>query len=238
MRAPLTVAVAQPLCAPYDVAANAVTHAAVVRAASARMVVFPELSLTGYHLDAPVLDPADVRLAPLVEACGDTGSMALAGAPVAGDREYIGILAIDGAGVRVAYRKLWLGEEEAVRFSPGDAPARLDLDGWRLGLAVCKDTGVVQHAADTAALGIDGYVAGVLDHAVDANVPADRARRIGADHGVWVAMASFAGATGSGYHDAAGRSRIWSADGVVLAEAGPAPGLVVRATLTDAVRTA
>ena len=40
MRTPLSVAVAQPLCVPYDVAANAATHAAAVRAAAARVVVF------------------------------------------------------------------------------------------------------------------------------------------------------------------------------------------------------
>ena len=55
MREPLRVAVAQPLCVPYDVGQNAVAHAAVVRAAAARVVVFPELSLTGYELEAPAL---------------------------------------------------------------------------------------------------------------------------------------------------------------------------------------
>jgi hypothetical protein len=40
MREPLVVAVAQPRCLPYDVPANAVAHAAAVRAAGARVVVF------------------------------------------------------------------------------------------------------------------------------------------------------------------------------------------------------
>ncbi len=52
MRAPLIIAVAQPPCLPCDVAANAATHAATVREAGARVVVFPELSLTGYEFDA------------------------------------------------------------------------------------------------------------------------------------------------------------------------------------------
>ena len=52
-RTPLRLAVAQPPCVPLDVAANARAHAAAVRAAGARVVVFPELSLTGYELDAP-----------------------------------------------------------------------------------------------------------------------------------------------------------------------------------------
>ncbi|MFD9466696.1 nitrilase-related carbon-nitrogen hydrolase [Streptomyces sp. NPDC060027] len=52
MPEPLAVAVAQPRCASPDVAANAVLHAEAVRGAGARVVVFPELSLTGYDLAA------------------------------------------------------------------------------------------------------------------------------------------------------------------------------------------
>lgn len=65
MPRPLRVAVAQPLTRSLDVAGNAERHAAVVRAAGARVVVFPELSLTGYEPAAAPVDPADPRLAPL-----------------------------------------------------------------------------------------------------------------------------------------------------------------------------
>jgi predicted amidohydrolase len=108
----------------------------------------------------------------------------------------------------------------------------IDVDGWRLGLAICKDTGIPQHASDTAALGIDVYVAGVLESAEDAAVPAERARRVATDHHVWVAVASFAGSTGGGYDEAAGGSGIWSSDGVVIAQAGPETGAIARATLS------
>ncbi len=230
MREPITIAVAQPPCVSYDVAANAAAHAAVVRAAGARVVVFPELSLTGYELDAPALAPDDPLLAPIVAACAETGSLALAGAPVPG--EYIAMLAIHETGAEVAYRKMWLGEVEAERFEPGGEPAVIGVDGWRLGLAICKDTGIPQHASDTAALGIDVYVAGVLESADRAAVQPERARRVAADHHVWVAVASFAGSTGGGYDHAAGGSAIWSPDGAKVAEAGTEPGAVARATLS------
>jgi predicted amidohydrolase len=230
---PLTVAAAQPPCVSYDVAANAATHAATVRSASARVVVFPEMSLTGYELDAPPIAAEDERLAPIVDACAETGSLALMGAPVDGGngRAHIAMLAIDGRVARVAYRKMWLGGAEPGRFSPGSEPAVVEVDGWRLGLAICKDTGVPQHASDAAALGIDAYVAGVLESADDAAVLDERARRVAADHGVWVVLASFAGSTGGGFAEAAGRSGIWRADGVVVVRAGPEPGAVARATL-------
>jgi predicted amidohydrolase len=230
---PLSIAVAQPLCVPYDVTANALTHAATVRSAGARVVVFPELSLTGYELDAPAITAEDPRLAPIVRACAEARSLALVGAPVLGEagRSHIAMLAIDGTGATVAYRKMWLGTAESDRFTPGGKPAVLEVDGWRLGLAICKDTGIPQHASDTAALGIDIYVAGVLESAEDAAVPEERACRVAADHQVWVAVASFAGSTGGGYDQAAGRSAIWTSDGVVLAQTGPEIGAIAHATL-------
>jgi predicted amidohydrolase len=274
------VAVAQPLCAAHDVAANARAHASAIRAAGARVVLFPELSLTGYELDADPVDPGDERLQPIVEACADTGAVVLAGAPIgsasatsapagsasatgapvanvptadvpmagaqptdnsktASDNSkknetrpvFIGVLAIDGDGVAVVYRKMWLGEEEARRFTPGPAPAKLTVDGWRLGLAVCRETGVAQHAADTAALGIDVYLAGTVMAPDEAEKQNERGRRISTGHHLWVALASFAGPTGGGYDQTAGQSGIWAPDGTQVSAAGPRPGTVIRALL-------
>jgi predicted amidohydrolase len=233
MREPLTIAVAQPVCHPGDVAANVLAHAAAIRAAGARLVVFPELSLTGYDVDAAVVPPDDARLAPIVEACRETGSMALVGAPVAEtqDGDNIAMLVVDGTGARVVYRKMWLGTTETGRFSAGTEPALLELDGWRLGLAICKDAGVPQHAADTVALGIDAYVAGSVKAVDEGELQDDRARRVATEHGIWVAVASGAGSNGGEYDPAAGRSGIWAADGSVVAQAGAEPGEIVRARL-------
>ena len=233
-RPPLRIAVAQPACVPYDVAENATRHAAAVRDAGARVVVFPELSLTGYELDAAAISAADPRLAPIVRACADAKAIALAGAPVQGEagRRHIAMLAIDVDGARIAYRKLWLSDEEAERFAPGSAPALLEVDGWRLGLAVCKDTGVPQHVADTVALGIDAYVAGTLMYPHEEELQDERARRIARERGIWVAFASFAGPTGGGYEESAGGSGVWEPGGAVTAQAGTETGAIARATLT------
>ncbi|GAA3182797.1 carbon-nitrogen hydrolase family protein [Nonomuraea roseoviolacea] len=235
----LTIAVAQPLTVPHDVAANAAAHARAVRSARARVVVFPELSLTGYEPAAATLAPGDARLEPLVAACAETGAVALAGAPVDGDGDgggdsgpSIAMLAVDGSGVTVAYRKMYLGAEEALRFAPGSRPRVLEVDGWRLGLAVCKDTGVPEHAAATAGLGIDVYVAGTVKHAHEAELQAERARGVAAGHGVWVAVASFAGPTGGGFAETAGRSGVWAPGGEPVAQAGPEIGAVLTTTLT------
>ncbi len=234
MRSPLTLAVAQPRCRRYDVEANAREHARIVAAAGARVVVFPELSLTGYHFDAEPVPDDDTRLAPLVAACGRHDVVALAGAPVStGPVRYIAMLAVDGHGATVAYRKMFLGSAEQAVFAPGDAPAVLEVDGWRIGLAICKDTGVTAQADATVDLGIDVYAAGVLELLDDADVQPERARAIVERHAVWVAIASFAGSSGEGYNRAAGGSAIWGADGRIAAHAGTDVGAWASAVLTN-----
>src|ERR1700682_6152166 len=86
MPGPLTIAVAQPSCVSYDVEANAMAHAASAHSAGTRVVVFPEMSLTGYELDAPTVAVGDARLEPIIEACAARDSVALGGAPVDRDR--------------------------------------------------------------------------------------------------------------------------------------------------------
>lgn len=232
MTSPLRIAVAQPKSFSGELELTVKQHAHAVRAAGARVVLFPELSLTGYELEAPALALDDPVLGSLVEACGSTGTLALVGAPVAeGGAEHIAIVAVDGDGARVVYRKMNLGAEEAVRFTAGAEPVALEVDGWRLGLAVCKDTGVPEHAATTAALGIGAYLAGVLEHAERQQVTDERGHRIATTHGVWVAISSYAGATGGGYADPAGRSTVWRPDGAVVSRAGNRAGSLVCATL-------
>ncbi|RLV08826.1 carbon-nitrogen hydrolase family protein [Streptomyces griseocarneus] len=234
MPEPLTVAVAQPRCVDLDVAANAALHAEAVLAARARLVVFPELSLTGYDLAAPAVAVDDPGLAPLVDACRATGATALVGAPLRGEdgREYIATLAVTGEGAVPVYAKTCLHGDEGVRFTPGEKPVVLEIDGWRLGLAVCADVSVPQHAADTAALGIDAYVGSTLYGAG----PEQAARRDGhmgervTAHGVWGVLSTVAGPSGE-YRETSGGSGVWAPDGSLVARAGTEAGAVVTATL-------
>jgi predicted amidohydrolase len=233
VRLPLSLAVAQPRCVPGDTRANGRWHARAVREAGARIVVFPELSLTGYELDAALVEPGDAALDPVVVACQATGSMALVGAPVPGPRgqAYIAMLAVSPAGVSVLYRKKWIGGDEAARFSPGDEPTVCEVDGWRIGVGICRDTGIGEHVERMAGLDIDAYLAGLVHHPEELDEQARRAVFIAQRCQAHVALASFAGPTGGGYHRTAGSSAIWSPAGEVLAQAGPDAGEFARATL-------
>ncbi|WP_327682573.1 carbon-nitrogen hydrolase family protein [Kitasatospora sp. NBC_00458] len=236
--APLTVAVAQPVCAPSGrpdtVALNVERHAATVREAAARLVVFPEFSLTGYDLDAPAVAPGDPRLEPLVAACAGAGAVALVGAPVADPdgREYIGTLAVSGSGVEVVCRKVHLHGREVERFTPAGEPSVLELDGFRLGLAVCADVAEPAHAERSAGLGIHAYVGSTLYGDSESQLARRDAhmRDRAAAHGVWGVLSTSAGASGE-YATTSGGSGVWAADGALVGQAGEAAGEIVRAEL-------
>jgi predicted amidohydrolase len=90
------------------------------------VVVFPELSLTGYELEAPLVDPDDDCLRPVIDACATAGSVALVGAPTSGAQgEHISVIAVDAGGASVAYRKMWLSDTEAERFVPFSSAASI-----------------------------------------------------------------------------------------------------------------
>lgn len=189
-------------------------HIACLRGSGERVVVFPEMSLTGYDLGAPPMEPTDRRLRPLVEACAALGCVALVGAPLAGDpKPSIAVLAVDGAGVRVVYRKMWLSAQEARRFAPGTEPCMIDVDGWHIGMAVGRDVLMPEHALHTVALGIDVYAAGVVRQPDDLGMHHDRAAAIALEHGVWVALSGVVGDAGGGFVPAAGCSGVWASDG-------------------------
>lgn len=232
VRKPLTVAVAQPRTVAGDLEATVAAHAALIRRARARLVIFPELSVTGYHLDVPVVDPADAVLDPLRGVCADLGCTALVGAPIRGDGvDHIAMLLVDADGVRVVYRKAHPGGDETDRFAAGPGAVAITVAGRRVGLAICRDTGIAAHIERTAALDIDLFACGVVYHGYERAEQDRRSLAIAATCGAPVAMASCAGPTGEGYNRTAGHSSIRSAAGVVLAEAGAEPDDVVRATL-------
>jgi predicted amidohydrolase len=229
----LTVAAAQPATVPRDLERNAVAHADMVRAAKARVVVFPELSLTGYELGADPVSPADVALSPVVEACAQAGSLALVGAPVRDEtgRDFIAMLSVEGTGAEVCYRKTWLGGSEAGRFSAGDGPGLIELDGWRVGLGICKDTGIATHMAAVANLEVDAYFAGLVHLPEELAEQDARGFVIARACRAFAVFASFAGPTGGGFTETAGTSTVWSPEEKVLARAGRDVGGIARAVI-------
>ncbi|MFE9041314.1 carbon-nitrogen hydrolase family protein [Streptomyces sp. NPDC012421] len=221
-----------------DVEANVLTIAGLVReagAAGARLVVFAELSLTGYETALIREDPAlvltedDPRLGPVRDACRAAGTAAVVNGPVHGGGARPGLATLvigpDGATLaRYDKRHLFEGPEQAT-FTAGTADGRFVLDGLRFALATCYDNRFPELAERAAADGCAVYLASsMLEGGNDSfeTVYPVRAR----DFGLFVALGNSLGPSEIG--EGGGRAGIWAPDGGLLADAGPVkPGFVV-----------
>ncbi len=234
-RAPLRIAAVQCTAAPADVAGNAVEHGRWIGEAAtggAQVVLFPELSVTGYEPDLIDLhglsvSPDDTRLDPIRRACRDHGVRALIGAPVPGDDggiPRIAVLLADPAGrISEVYAKRFLDPSETGIFSAGSGDTVLDVAGWRLALAVCYEASLPEHARGLARLGADAYLVSAL-YRLGAWDRMEAQLKAAAAEGLWAIVAQYSGATGIG--PACGGSGAWAPGGREIARLGTSPGLV------------
>lgn len=231
----LRFAAAQSASVPCDIAANVARHCSFIDAAHAagvQLLVFPELSLSGYELAgmaACALAPDDARLAPLRERAAATGMTIVAGAPLANPAGLpsIGAITFHPDGRRSAYRKHFVDPSEVEFAAPGAAISQLHtVGGVPAALAICADTGNPLHPHAAAVAGARLYLAGSLisrkGHAAEQTRLATYAKL----HGMGVLLVNHA--LDSGGYVTAGASAYWAPGGaLVIAAPGPGQLLVV-----------
>lgn len=218
-----------------DVQANVATAVEATAAADgARVLVMPELFLTGYAMPLAVMDVDDPRLTPLDEAATAAGLLVLVGAALPGlaDRPTISILAV-GGGARRVYDKQHLCGEEQEHFDAGGTGVVLEVSGWKLGLAVCYDGCFPEHARAAADAGAEVYVAPVAycagsQHRRDLYY---RARAL--DNGMYVVTSGLVGECGGTQFSGGGA--IHDPQGTTIAEVVPEGEGIVTAVLDRGV---
>ena len=251
MTAPLTVSAIQYTALAGGIDANVPEHVRLIEDADshgARLVVFPELSLTGY--DLPLLRggdqvhggdqfhggdqwvaPADHRLDPIREICRRTGITAVVGAPfrAPGGKQRLASLAVHPNGTEEAGFKTHLHGDEQSLFEAGQEPLLLDVDGWKIALAICFDAAQPAHSGRAAAAGADVY-------AVSALYTQEEGHRLGLhlgaramDNRMYGVLANLGGSTSLG--PSCGLSGFWGPDGLPMRQAGGTGTEVVTAVL-------
>jgi NAD+ synthase (glutamine-hydrolysing) len=116
------------------------------RAAGAELVLFPELSLTGYPPEDLLLKEhflADARRALETLARDTEGIVAVVGFPERAEDVYNSAAVLADGGIHAIYRKVYLPNygvfDEQRYFQHGQAGAVIELGAERLGLTVCED---------------------------------------------------------------------------------------------------
>ncbi len=223
-----------------DVPANVEEHLRLADLAAgegARLVVFPELSLTGYELDLAAelaFEEDDPRLDPLRQRAAELAATLVVGAPARLDgRLHVGAFVVAPTGSLDVYTKRRLGAfpasanpggpvppPEPSVFAPGDRDPLVLRAGCRAAVAVCADTGDPGHAAAAAERGADTYLASMFFTPPELEAERARLRGVATRHGMAVVLAGYGGPSGG--LPSAGCSAVWSPTGELLAELGPA----------------
>jgi predicted amidohydrolase len=196
-----------------------------------QLLVFPELSLTGYErglaAELAIVPGAEV-LQSLRDFAREVGLTTVVGMPIRLSEDspvLIGALVLGADGSLGIYSKQHLHAGEEVAFAPGTGGSTLTIGTDTVALAVCADFSHASHAAAAAQQGADVYAAGVLitenGYAPDTAILQGYAR----SHSMVVLMANHGGATGG--WESAGRSAIWASDGSLISVAPGTGNLMV-----------
>ena len=200
----------------------------------ADLVVFPELSLTGYEptiASATAIGADDEKLEPLQETSDALNVAIIAGCPIVSSesRPYLGAFVIRPRLPIEVYRKRYLHGDEVMHFIASDDIIVVPCAGKSVGVAICADINHFQHAADVADQNADIYAAGV---AITPNGIAEaeaNMSQIARKYRVLAALANYA--TNTGGYPIAGRSAVWDESGGVIASAKESGECLVTAQL-------
>lgn len=234
-----SLAAAQTVPKRGDVGANLEGHIRLIHAAAegqARVLVFPELSLTGYELDLAdelTFSERDPRLTPLIELASSYNMTLIVGAPVRIEPWlHIGAFILSPDRSVDLYTKHRLGAfsldaspdgivppAEATMFHPGHGNPLLRFDGNTAVLAVCADIGQPSHPKEAANRGARNYLASMFVIPAELERDIARLRKYAVTHSMAVVFANFGGPTGG--LPSGGSSAIVSEEGVLLVQLQP-----------------
>jgi 5-aminopentanamidase len=244
----LRVAAAQAESVSGDLTANVATAVRLVEQAAhngARLVVLPELFLTGYDPHAwsranCLTDLECPELKPLREATAHAGVITIASAALSEEGgpaparspagaaatpgSAISLLLFDDRGdVRRVYDKQHPTDDEKPFFTPGRCGASLVVDGWELGLGICNDGCFPEHAGAAATDGATAYLCPSAYYAGSEHRRDLYYAARALDSGIYVVFADLTGRCGD--FSFSGGSAVYDPEGRPVARLGQEPGI-------------
>ncbi|MEZ9231365.1 carbon-nitrogen hydrolase family protein [Vibrio amylolyticus] len=218
----IVISLAQVPVVEGDVQTNIANHLIQIQQSSAHgadIIVFPELSLTGYELDrvkdwAMVKEPAQFH--ELSQAAVDNNIVVISGCPLIADtssKPTIGAVICYPDGRTEFYSKQYLHTGEERYCSAGNHDCFIDVKGSRIALAICADFSSDKHWGNAHENGADIYIASALISELGFQSDSCRLADIAKEIQCPVLLSNHISETGG--WQVAGNNSIWSSDGHV-----------------------
>ena len=217
----MKIAIAQTRPVKGDLSSNLKQHTQFVQLAvsnNADAIIFPELSLTGYEptlAKALATHPNDSRLDALQTLSNAHQITIGVGLPIQGNRGLcISLVIFQPHQARCTYSKKYLHPDEEAFFVSGPNFPVLTINHIPVGLAICYELSIPEHAAAAYEHGAQLYVASVAKTLDGVNRASQRLAAIAREYATPVLMANCVGPADD--FESAGGSAVWNPEGKQL----------------------
>lgn len=219
----MKIGVAQTRPVKGDIHANIVQHKKLIALAvelEANLLVFPELSITGYEPELArelATTQDDERFDDFQLISNGSKVVMGIGVPIqAGTGIMIGMVIFQPNKPRQTYNKQYLHADELPFFVAGDTPLFLDGEKDKIAFAICYELSVPEHAIDAVTHGANVYLCSVAKTAAGAAKAIETLAGTARSHHMAVLMSSCVGHCDN--FDCGGRTTVIDDEGQLLAQ--------------------
>ena len=225
-----------------DIQKNLDKHLKFITAALAKrpdLIMFPELSLTGYEPELArelATHPYDERLTPLQEISDRNNLIIGVGLPTISNHEIcISMIIFQPNQERITYSKQYLYPTEKRIFTPGTTPCVIPFGKTDIiAPAICYELSNSEHVDYAHKMNANIYIASVLNsvNGVDADI--EKLSRTASGYKMVTFMSNYIGTSGG--YECAGKSSVWDTDGNLIAQLdSKTEGLLIYDTQTKSI---
>lgn len=222
-----------------DIETNITNHKKLIALAisyQAEVIVFPELSITGYEPKLAkklATDQGDSRFDDFQKLSDANGVTIGIGVPTKTNAGiYISMVLFQSHKERRTYSKKYIHADEKPFFCSGPNFAIMPVDGTQIALAICYELSITEHAEDAFKNGAEIYVASVAKPADGVKKASERLSHIAANYSMTVLMSNCVGFCED--FEGAGGSAVWNKEGIVLSQLDKkSEGIVIFDTVTQ-----
>ena len=186
----------------------------------ADVIVFPELSLTGYEAELAIELAAtkeDKRFTIFQKLSNSNNICIAAGLPTKNDKGIcISLIIFQPNIASLIYSKAYLHPGEEQYFVPGANIPPISFKNKKLAFAICYETSIANHTEEAFKNNTNVYIASVLNSVAGVDKDIDRISNTAKKYNSIALMANFVG--NSGGYDCAGKSSIWNTKGVLVSQ--------------------
>ena len=219
----MKICVAQTRPIKGDIPGNIDNHKKLIELAvsnGADIIVFPELSLTGYE---PTLakklatNTEDSRFDDF-QKISDTRQVIIGvGVPIKNETGIcISMILFHPGKIRQTYSKRFLHSDEEGFFIPGQNSSAIINNKPNMALAICYELSVPEHAENASKSGADIYIASVAKSITGIDNALHRLSGIADKYGMTVLMSNCIGQSDG--TECAGRTSIWNSKGILIGQ--------------------